>query len=347
MPSPESPFRILKIALKKMTFFIVLWLVLMIFVAFEIAQYTQDPVWIESVALSAGLLLLVWWALVSWRQKVNLLLDLQELLLEKKILPYDFIRLNNAPPWELGSWQKKILEAASNQYRALQDKAQESDQTLEKYVGTKVSLQASKKALRAELGGEEKRVYVLFSDLRGFTPMTELLQPGETVKILNTMFTAMEEVITQGGGDINKYIGDAIFAYFRRPYGDETETAARVLRTAIRMQDRFEDLNKTIKTGYSKPVDVGLGIGIAAGTAIMGNLGSPNRMEHALIGDTINTASRLCGIAKHGQILLNEEMASVTRARFELRALDAVPLKGKSGVYTPYEVLREKININR
>jgi len=94
-------------------------------------------------------------------------------------------------------------------------------------------------------------------------------------------------------------------------------------------------------------VDIGLGIGITAGTAIMGNLGSANRMEYTLIGDTINLASRLCGIAKHGQILLNEEMAAVTRGQFELKALPAVPLKGKSGVHIPYEVLGERISIHR
>ena len=84
-------------------------------------------------------------------------------------------------------------------------------------MGTSVSDQAAQKAARFELGGELRRVYVLFSDIRGFTSMTEILKPEETVDILNKMFTAMQEVITQNGGDINKYIGDAIFAYFRRP----------------------------------------------------------------------------------------------------------------------------------
>ena len=120
-----------------------------------------------------------------------------------------------------------------------------------------------------------------------------------------------------------------------------------VLRTALRMQDRFELLNKTYKVGYSKPVDIGLGVGITAGTAIVGNLGSANRMEFTLIGDTVNLASRLCGIAKHGQVLVNEEMADVSHDYFDLTALPAVQIKGKAGLITPYAVNGERLTMSR
>jgi adenylate cyclase len=113
------------------------------------------------------------------------------------------------------------------------------------------------------------------------------------------------------------------------------------------MQDRFALLNQAFKISYSQPVEIGLGIGVTAGTAIVGNLGSANRMEFTLIGDTVNLASRLCGIAKHGQILVNEEMAEVSQDFFEMTALPAVQIKGKSGMHIPYEVVGERLTMGR
>lgn len=113
------------------------------------------------------------------------------------------------------------------------------------------------------------------------------------------------------------------------------------------MQDRFEILNRVYKTAYSQPVEIGLGVGITAGTAIVGNLGSANRMEFTLIGDTVNLASRLCGIAKHGQVLVNDEMADVCHDYFDMTALPAVQIKGKSGLITPFLVNGERLTMSR
>jgi class 3 adenylate cyclase len=320
---------------------------LTILVGVVTSQFIENDVEIFWISVSAGVLLTVWWCIVAWIDRAGLMVDMQAYFLENQILPYRYERIKNHLPWMLGENQKKILRTAAGEYQNLQLKAKEAQQTMEKYVGSNVTNKAVAKAARNELGGELRRVYVLFSDIRGFTHMTEMLKPEETVDILNKMFTAMEEVITQNEGDINKYIGDAIFAYFRRPYGNEGEASKLVLRTALRMQDRFELLNKTFKIAYSQPVEIGLGVGITAGTAIMGNMGSGNRMEFTLIGDTVNLASRLCGIAKHGQILVNEEMADVSHDYFELMALPAVQIKGKSGLVTPYLVTGERLTMSR
>ncbi len=311
------------------------------------SQFLDNPVEVEWISIGAGILLLLWWGIVTWTDKAALMADLQTSFLENQILPFKYERVKNFLPWTLGENQRLIIRTAASEYRTLADKAKETQQTLEKYVGSSVSTQAASKAARAELGGELRRVYVLFSDLRSFTRMTEMLKPEETVEILNKMFTAMQEVITQNGGDINKYIGDAIFAYFRRPYGNEGDASKMVLRTALQMQDRFEMLNKAFKVSYSKPVEIGLGVGITAGTAIVGNLGSANRMEFTLIGDTVNLASRLCGIAKHGQVLVNDEMADVCHDYFDMTALPAVQIKGKTGLITPYLVNGERLTMSR
>lgn len=323
------------------------WLFLTILVGVVASQFMDNPPLVEILTLSAGLLLFFWGGFLSWRIRNRVLMDLQELFFANQMISYNFPKLKGSMPWNVGSLLERIIKASAQEYRTLTEKAKLSDRTLEKYVGTSVSEKAAKKALSSELGGELRRVYVLFSDVRGFTHMTEELKPEETVEILNKMFQAMEEVITQNGGDINKYIGDAIFAYFRRPYGNEGEAAKAVLRTALRMQDRFENLNQAFKVAYSREVKIGLGIGITAGEAIMGNLGSSNRMEFTLIGDTVNMASRLCGVAKHGQVLVNEEMANACRENFELTALPPMQIKGKSELQVPYWVQGERLGIGR
>ncbi len=326
---------------------IALWLFLTIGVGVIAAQFIQDQVIVECIAIGAGFLLLFWWGILSWRLRNQLALDLQDQFVTNQMIPFNFVRITGSMPWNAGSNLDKLIKASAYEYKSLIEKAKLSNQTLEKYVGTSVSEKAQNKALNSELGGELRRVYVLFSDVRGFTRMTELLKPEETVEVLNKMFGAMEEVITRNGGDINKYIGDAIFAYFRRPYGNESEGAKMVLRTAMRMQDRFEVLNQGFKTAYSQDIKIGLGIGITAGEAIMGNLGSPNRMEFTLIGDTVNMASRLCGIAEHGQVLVNEDMAAAAKDSFEMTALSPVRIKGKAELQTPYSVVGERLTLGR
>ena len=323
------------------------WLFLTVGVGEVAAQFFQDWVTVEYIAVGAGVLLLFWWGVLSWRIRNRVALDLQDLFIANQMIPFNFARFKGSMPWNAGYNLERIIKASANEYKSLLEKTKLSNQTLEKYVGTSVSQKASNKALNSELGGELRRVYVLFSDVRGFTHMTELLKPEETVDVLNKMFSAMEEVITQNGGDINKYIGDAIFAYFRRPYGNEGEAAKMVLRTAMRMQDRFEVLNQSFKVAYSQEVKIGLGIGVTAGEAIQGNLGSSNRMEFTLIGDTVNMASRLCGVAKHGEVLVNEEMANAAKEYFELSALPPMQIKGKTEKQTPYAVTGERLTMGR
>jgi class 3 adenylate cyclase len=327
--------------------FFILWVAFSFGAGFIASTQTDDILLVQYIGAGTFVILGLWWFLVSWRFRHLWLLDLQEFFIQNKMVAFDFIRVKGVALWSLSSHKARLLRAAASEYRVLMDRATDSNQTLEKYVGTKVSARAVQRAMNSELGGELRRVYVLFSDIRGFTRMTEQLKPEETVDVLNRMFTAMEEVITQNGGDINKYIGDAIMAYFRRPYGSEVEAAKKVLHAALRMQDKFEILNASYKVAYSYPIEVGLGIGITAGEAIMGNLGSNNRMEYTLIGDTVNLASRLCGIAKHGQILVNDEMAHWTELDYEMETLPPVQIKGKTGMITPYAVVRQRLTKSR
>ena len=327
--------------------FLILWVAFSFGAGFIASIYIDNILIAPYIGAGTFVFLGLWWFLISWRLRHLWVMDLQEFFIENKMVAYDFLRIKALAPWNLSAAKSKLLIASADEYRALMYKVSDSYKTLEKYVGTKVSANAVKKAMNSELGGELRRVYVLFSDIRGFTRMTEQLKPEEAVDILNRMFTAMEEVITLNGGDINKYIGDAILAYFRRPYGNELTAAKAVLHTALRMQDKFEVLNKSFKVAYSYPIEIGLGIGITAGEAIVGNMGSANRMEFTLIGDTVNLSSRLCGIAEHGQVLVNEEMARAGEQDYEFSALPPVQIKGKSGMHTPYLVVRQRLTMSR
>ncbi len=343
----EKPTKSIVVRIQDFVGFVLLWLFLSFSFYVIATKFTMDSYNAQTLAQIFALILLVWWFLVNWRSKVAFLYQLQEFLRERNMLPYHLPLFRGGMPWSLKPKREEILRATAGQYDTLTQKAAEANKTLEKYLGSNVSDQAVKSAGKNETGGQLRRVYVLFSDIRGFTQMAEKLKPEETVDVLNRMFTAMEEVLTQNGGDINKYIGDAIFAYFRRPYGDESEACQKVLRAALRMQDRFESLNARYRVSYSQPVEIGLGIGITAGEAIVGNMGSPNRLEFTLIGDSINLASRLCGIAKHGQVLVNEDMANAAEHSFEMLAMPPVAIKGKTGMHTPYAVVGEKLTMSR
>jgi class 3 adenylate cyclase len=344
MANPLTPaLKVLEAKFKSILVPLILWLGFSFSAAIVASQFIQDDVTVHYIGIGTAFVLLFWWWLLAWRLGNQWMMDLQDLFVKNQMIPFNFPRFKGSMPWNVSGRREKLAMTAAAEYRKFREQAKSSNQTLEKYVGTGVTERASKNALSSELGGELRRVYVLFSDLRGFTHMTEQIKPEETVEILNKMFTGMEEVITQNGGDINKYIGDAIFAFFRRPYGNEGEAAKMVLRTAMRMQDKFEILNQSFKVAYSQPLSIGLGIGVTAGEAIMGNLGSANRMEFTLIGDTVNMASRLCGVAKHGQVLVNEEMSNAAKESFEMTPLPPMQIKGKSEMQTPYLVQGERL----
>jgi class 3 adenylate cyclase len=288
-----------------------------------------------------GALGLLWWAGASF------VMLLQQRLGAARVLPADFrwLRL-----WEVGTPLDGCDRIASAVSKALVERdarIASLQASHDRYVGTTMSDRARRMASQEELGGVKRRVFVMFSDIRGFTRMTEQLKPEEVVEVLNTCFTEFEKTIRENGGEINKYIGDAAFAYFRMPHGDPEAGVRAVLRSAVKMQERFEFHNARFKVCFSRPVEIGLGLGVTAGEAIVGNIGSPNRMEFTLIGDVVNLASRLCGIAKHGQILVSEEMAEIAKPWFELAAQPEVQLKGKLVPHRPYAVVGERLGLGR
>ena len=188
------------------------------------------------------------------------------------------------------------------------------------------------------LGGQAITATVLFSDIRGFTTVTERLGAAATVSLLNEYFTLMVECIQEHGGMLDKFIGDAIMAGFGVPVTHEDDED-RAVRAAIRMIRILTEWNVS-RTAEGKP-PVYIGVGLNTDSLIAGNIGSPKRMDFTMIGDGVNLASRLESACKTygAQILVSENTFGKLRGTYRSRVVDKVIVKGKTQPVAVHEIL--------
>ena len=186
-----------------------------------------------------------------------------------------------------------------------------------------------------QLGGRNKDIAVLFVDIRGFTTMSENLQPEEVVEILNEYFGVITDAIFKNKGTLDKFIGDAAMAVFNSPF-DLDDYVYRAVATACDIAKASEELGEKLMERFGKKVSYG--IGVNCGEAIIGNIGSKFRMDYTAIGDTVNTASRLESNAKAGEILISEEVKKRLEGRIETEDVGEIPLKGKHNKIFVYRV---------
>ncbi len=294
----------------------------------------------------AALVLATWWFLFQWQSKVTWYCRLQWILFKSGALPESWRFGEEASPFNVDQKMEEVVnEAAAIVQENLRSLAS-NRQTLDRYLGS----QGSKHVLQSAgsggstLGGQLQLSFILFSDIRGFTQMTEQLTSKETLRVLNQIFTGIQASIEKYGGEINKFIGDAALIYFKRTAENEKEEAERVVRAAFEMQKNFLTVARTNADLKNRNVKIGMGIGIVAGHCIMGNLGSRNRMEFTLIGNSVNLSSRLCSICPQDEILVNEELALLVSDKFHIESRLPVQLKGIRDKVTPYCVLGDLEN---
>ncbi|HTB33581.1 MAG TPA: adenylate/guanylate cyclase domain-containing protein [bacterium] len=190
---------------------------------------------------------------------------------------------------------------------------------------------------------ERRPVAVLFADIRGFTAMSEILMPEQVTLILNDYFTFSTAAVKRQGGSVNKFIGDAVMALFEQgPAYREGNAAKAAVMAAVEMQEEFARFMPVWKTRIPQRFEAGLGIGVHYGEAILGTLGSPERMEYTAIGDTVNFSSRLCSLAKAGQVRTSEDCFERVQEFFEGEVQEAVAVKGKTGTHATYVVGRKR-----
>jgi adenylate cyclase len=194
---------------------------------------------------------------------------------------------------------------------------------------------------KLRLGGERQVLTVFFSDLAGFTTLCEKLAPEEVVTLLNHYLTAMTELILSSGGIIDKYEGDAIMAFWGAPVSQE-DHAIRACLAALDNQSRIVELREEFTRMGLPPVHAR--IGINTGEMIIGNLGSTQRFDFTVIGDSVNLASRLEGAGKEygTSIIISEETYRQAQNRVEVRELDLLQVKGKDQPIRIYELLARK-----
>jgi adenylate cyclase len=198
-------------------------------------------------------------------------------------------------------------------------------------------LSAPENAL-ATLEGASRPISVLFADLRGFTAASEGARPEQVVVALNAYLDAMTRAVNEELGTIDKFMGDCVMAFWGAPRPTEHH-AERSARAAVRMLDYIDE---AVETGKAAGLNVkGCGVGIATGEAVVGNIGSSERLDYTVIGDTVNTASRLCGVAGPGQVVVTEECAGQLGDGFRVGDLPPLTVKGKAEPLRVFQVLRE------
>ncbi|MDQ3119360.1 MAG: adenylate/guanylate cyclase domain-containing protein, partial [Verrucomicrobiota bacterium] len=180
------------------------------------------------------------------------------------------------------------------------------------------------------LGGEEREVTILFSDIRNFTGICERLGPAEMLATLNLCFTRMSEIIERHGGVVDKYVGDAIMALFGAPISSPRDADA-ALCAALEMSEALDELNRKWRDKGQPTFEVG--IGINTDVVIAGNMGSQARLNYTVIGDGVNLASRLEGLTKNSEygtrIIVGAGTLAAARDSYETRPLGEVLVKGK------------------
>jgi adenylate cyclase len=187
------------------------------------------------------------------------------------------------------------------------------------------------------LGGEEREVTVLFSDIRGFTTLSEATTATELVSVLNRYFTLMTTEVFKHRGVLDKYIGDAVMAFWGAPIADPLQ-ADHALAAAFGMMERLKEFNEELVREGRPTIDIG--IGLCTGSVVVGNIGAESRFDYTVIGDTVNTSSRLEGLNKEYKthIILSETTKQKLTTTHELKHLGGVKVKGKEQSVEIYTV---------
>ncbi|MCR4278520.1 MAG: adenylate/guanylate cyclase domain-containing protein [bacterium] len=206
-----------------------------------------------------------------------------------------------------------------------------------RYVSESVVTQILDHPEALKLGGEKREMTVLFSDLRGFTSLSESIPADQLVETLNTYLTRMTQIVFDHDGVLDKYIGDAVMAFWNAPF-DQNDHAERAVRTAIVMRDALEKMNS--EKIFPKGVELKMGIGINTGEMVVGNFGGETRFDYTVIGDAVNLGARIESATKEhsAEILISESTYERTAGMIRARRVGEVMVKGKAEPVVLYKV---------
>ncbi|MES0489880.1 MAG: adenylate/guanylate cyclase domain-containing protein [Leptospirales bacterium] len=210
-----------------------------------------------------------------------------------------------------------------------------------RYVAPEVVDKILKSGSDLSLGGQTREVVIFFSDICGFTALSEKLQPAEVVEMLNVYFTEMTDVIFKYHGTFNKYIGDAIMAFYGAPVEME-DCSEKAVRACLEMRKKLQELNE--KRASENLPAIKIGMGLHKGEALVGNIGSVKQMEYTIIGDAVNVSSRIEGLTRDlkTDFLISEEIYRDTKDLIDVKTHEPVFVKGKTNKITVHSVIGYK-----
>lgn len=231
-----------------------------------------------------------------------------------------------------------LTKAFNNMAKSLKEKEQIKD-AFRRYVSHQVAEEIFKNPGKylETLKGTRRRITVLFADIRGFTPLAERLPPEEVVSLLNQVLSMMTDVIFKWEGTIDKFIGDCVMAIFGAPVSHPDDTN-RAINAAIDIQTAIGEMNNELLKNNREIIKIG--IGINTGEAVVGNIGAKERLDYTVIGDSVNLASRLEGVAKGGEIIASETVFKEATGPYRFSEPMLVKVQGKEPLIKIYRVIR-------
>lgn len=244
----------------------------------------------------------------------------------------DFTPLERADE-EIGYLQKSFIS-----FSKVLSERELMKSTFSRYISDYIADEILTEDLATQFLAEYRNVTILFSDIRGFTTLSETLEPKDLFDVLNHYFDQMIDIVIKNNGVINKFIGDAIMVLYNAPRLCENADIMAII-TAIEMNRRLAEFNLKHTRKYG--VTLGIGVGINSGQVVAGNIGSEKRMEYTVIGDTVNVSSRLQSVAKAGEIVISENIFKSAQYVFELSDMGEIELKGKRQPLRVYKVAGE------
>jgi len=204
-----------------------------------------------------------------------------------------------------------------------------------RYISPQIAKEIVSRADAGELqlGGEQREVSVFFADIRGFTRISEQLSPEAVMQMLNTYLSVIADAVVQHDGIVNKFVGDNIMAVWNAPQS-QPDHALLAVKAAWEAQQKLAELRQR----DTRPIPVRFGIGVNTGVAVAGNVGSAGRSEYTVIGDSVNTASRICGSTPGDEVWIGAETYNRTKDYIETEQLEPQQMKGKAEPITLYKV---------
>ncbi|MBI5117205.1 adenylate/guanylate cyclase domain-containing protein [Candidatus Poribacteria bacterium] len=261
-------------------------------------------------------------------EKLRLKTNVKEKLLGKTLREFDMIGQKLAQKQEELRRLNTQLEIAKDLLK----------QSFQRYVSAQIVEEILQRSEPVNLQGERKTVSILLSDIRGFTTLSEQMEPEDLVQFLNSYFSAMIDIIFEHEGTLDKFMGDAVLALFGAPVSHEDDPL-RSVKAAMAMQAKLRDLNDIWRTN-GKP-SIRIGIGISTGEVVVGNIGSERRMEYTVIGQDVNYAQRIEALTKDlpANVLISESTYERIKEHVVVEKFGPLAIKGKKDPITVYGVM--------